>query len=198
MIRRPPRSTLFPYTTLFRSVFVNQSAIGLGIFFRNDFDEFEKSLQDRSFHLGGLLRGFALGKKNEPVPLGKVRQSLRHAVQNFRRGTLQINDAAMNPRQRLAFRHLVRKLYVSLFERAPKAAHSISVLADILALRFIQDVANVSAGIAVRFDDADEILDQLLEKYVVFPQRVIRVNQQCMASHRSWRSAAFAPRTASP
>ena len=82
----------------------------------------------------------------------------------------------MNPRERLAFRHLVRKLYVSLFERAPKAAHSISVLADILALRFIQDVANVSAGIAVRFDDADEILDQLLEKYVVFPERVIRVN----------------------
>src|SRR2546430_10802376 len=26
MIRRPPRSTLFPYTTLFRSVLVNQQA----------------------------------------------------------------------------------------------------------------------------------------------------------------------------
>src|SRR3712207_7101568 len=27
MIRRPPRSTLFPYTTLFRSRFVNRTAI---------------------------------------------------------------------------------------------------------------------------------------------------------------------------
>src|SRR5258706_9928606 len=28
MIRRPPRSTLFPYTTLFRSVFANKSQAG--------------------------------------------------------------------------------------------------------------------------------------------------------------------------
>src|SRR2546427_6691973 len=30
MIRRPPRSTLFPYTTLFRSVDVNRIAGGFG------------------------------------------------------------------------------------------------------------------------------------------------------------------------
>src|SRR2546428_1158993 len=29
MIRRPPRSTLFPYTTLFRSVFVSPDVVGL-------------------------------------------------------------------------------------------------------------------------------------------------------------------------
>src|SRR5256885_6681132 len=28
MIRRPPRSTLFPYTTLFRSVFTGSTAVG--------------------------------------------------------------------------------------------------------------------------------------------------------------------------
>src|SRR2546430_11564637 len=28
MIRRPPRSTLFPYTTLFRSVFIRSQAVG--------------------------------------------------------------------------------------------------------------------------------------------------------------------------
>src|SRR5258707_13704373 len=31
MIRRPPRSTLFPYTTLFRSDQISSSAIGSGI-----------------------------------------------------------------------------------------------------------------------------------------------------------------------
>src|SRR3712207_8264809 len=30
MIRRPPRSTLFPYTTLFRSVVASEAAIGEG------------------------------------------------------------------------------------------------------------------------------------------------------------------------
>src|SRR6266849_5745187 len=98
----------------------------------------------------------------------------------------------MNQRERLAFGHLVRELYVRLFQRAPKTAHSIAVLPDIFAFRFIQDVANVSAGIAVRLDDADEILNQLLEEYVVLPQRVVGINQQCMTSHRMWRLAAFA------
>src|SRR2546426_9786472 len=30
MIRRPPRSTLFPYTTLFRSLYLNQINLGAG------------------------------------------------------------------------------------------------------------------------------------------------------------------------
>src|SRR3712207_8387054 len=34
MIRRPPRSTLFPYTTLFRSDFAGASADGSRVFFR--------------------------------------------------------------------------------------------------------------------------------------------------------------------
>src|SRR2546426_10414539 len=32
MIRRPPRSTLFPYTTLFRSLFAGGAALGPGIY----------------------------------------------------------------------------------------------------------------------------------------------------------------------
>src|SRR5260221_6333249 len=31
MIRRPPRSTLFPYTTLFRSALLSLSSTGLGV-----------------------------------------------------------------------------------------------------------------------------------------------------------------------
>src|SRR2546427_9588727 len=34
MIRRPPRSTLFPYTTLFRSWTANETSIGIGAIVR--------------------------------------------------------------------------------------------------------------------------------------------------------------------
>src|SRR5258708_15218520 len=36
MIRRPPRSTLFPYTTLFRSVVVDQSSVVRLVIFRHE------------------------------------------------------------------------------------------------------------------------------------------------------------------
>src|SRR3712207_6862101 len=39
MIRRPPRSTLFPYTTLFRSALVEQEAIQLSLFDQQDLAE---------------------------------------------------------------------------------------------------------------------------------------------------------------
>src|SRR5256885_10764113 len=58
MIRRPPRSTLFPYTTLFRSVCVQQAGYNARSFHR--YEENEDSLQQRSYR---LLRDFghALG-----------------------------------------------------------------------------------------------------------------------------------------
>src|SRR5438309_7878902 len=50
MIRRPPRSTLFPYTTLFRSRFAASRPTGLR---RRSFPAFRKSGSDPDF----LLRG---------------------------------------------------------------------------------------------------------------------------------------------
>src|SRR6266403_4913 len=172
-----------PAVSFHNLVLVNQAAVRLRIFLRHDLDGFKKSLQAGTLDFCGLLRGFALGEKNEPVPLGEIGESFRHAVQYFRRGALQINDAAMNQRQRLALRHLLGELDVRLFEGAAEAAHAIAVLADILALGFVQNVANIGARVPAGFHDADEILDQLLKKYVVFPERVVRINQQGMASH---------------
>src|SRR2546422_1644631 len=53
MIRRPPRSTLFPYTTLFRS-HRDRDAVGLRrrgqVFFRPLLREVERELQDPEKH----------------------------------------------------------------------------------------------------------------------------------------------------
>src|SRR5260370_33490024 len=43
---------------------------------------------------------------------------------------------------------------------------------------------NIGAGRPRRFHDANEIFDQLFEENIVFPEGVVRVDQQCVASHR--------------
>src|SRR2546425_5193842 len=53
--------------------------------------------------------------------------------------------------------HLLGKLDVSFLEGAAKAAHAITVLADVLAFCFVQDVANIGARIPAGFNDADEV-----------------------------------------
>ena len=164
-------------------VLVNQAAVRLRILLRHDLDGLKKSLQAGTLDFGGLLRGFALGEENEPVPLGEIGKSFRNAVKYFRRRALQFNDAAVNQRQRFALCHLLGELDISFFEGPAEAAHAIAVLANVLAFRFVQNVANIGARISAGFNDADEILDQLFEKYVVLPERVVSINQQGVASH---------------
>src|SRR5256885_17133288 len=48
MIRRPPRSTLFPYTTLFRSVLIALSTITYFIFWRSTLQRTDVNLSELS------------------------------------------------------------------------------------------------------------------------------------------------------
>src|SRR5688572_31333803 len=59
MIRRPPRSTLFPYTTLFRSVGLPRGLQPLA------FEPAEDERVDRVAHPSLLLRGRRLGRSEE-------------------------------------------------------------------------------------------------------------------------------------
>src|SRR5438045_5824632 len=70
MIRPPPRSTLFPYTTLFRSVLTisrssapNRPAISFSSSSKGDRDR--KSTRLNSSHLGISYAVFCLKKKNK-------------------------------------------------------------------------------------------------------------------------------------
>src|SRR5436853_3935042 len=70
MIRRPPRSTLFPYTTLFRSVDVRQAIEDLPEPFRmavvlSDVEGDRKSTRLNSSHLGISYAVFCLKKKKK-------------------------------------------------------------------------------------------------------------------------------------
>src|SRR2546429_3516707 len=96
MIRRPPRSTLFPYTTLFRSIFRNE--VGLLGPLRRVPGEFtftvacthedasrtgvsrdRKSTRLNSSHGYISYAVFCLKKKNKPEPLLSVKVLRPHA-----------------------------------------------------------------------------------------------------------------------
>src|SRR6476659_10865594 len=69
MIRRPPRSTLFPYTTLFRSRQLRRSAAGQPARFdpRRACRRDRKSTRLNSSHLGISYAVFCLKKKNKQI-----------------------------------------------------------------------------------------------------------------------------------
>src|ERR1700682_2404919 len=59
------------------------------------------------------------------------------------------------------------------------------MLPDVAPLGFVQDSPDIVARVTGRFDQADEIVDQLLEEDIVFPQRVIRIDQNRVPFHLS-------------
>src|SRR2546430_12459060 len=96
MIRRPPRSTLFPYTTLFRSMFSGEERSLLGGWASEDAPVVfvtppSRALQDRkstrlnSSHSQISYAVFCLKKKNIGMDLRALKSSLRHSRNVFQR-----------------------------------------------------------------------------------------------------------------
>jgi len=158
-------------------VFVDEEVVGFGIFFADDFDELEKALQAGALDFCSLLGGLAFGEEDEAVALGEIGERFGDAVKNFWRSTFELDDAVVDLRECFAADHLVSEFEVSFFERAAEAADAVAVLADIFALGLVEDMADVCARVAAGFNEGDEIFDQLLEENVVFPERVVGVDE---------------------
>src|SRR5258708_18899532 len=77
MIRRPPRSTLFPYTTLFRSVLPSAVSANRRRAARRGCLQEDRGLYC-SAHCQRLLRPYRLGKK---VALGQIHAHARQSVE---------------------------------------------------------------------------------------------------------------------
>src|SRR4030066_1234639 len=83
MIRRPPRSTLFPYTTLFRSVRRRRECADCGNRFTT-YERREAALVVRKrngsvqpFSAAKVLRGVSYAIADRPVPPGAVESLVR-------------------------------------------------------------------------------------------------------------------------
>jgi hypothetical protein len=44
-------------------------------------------------------------------------------------------------------------------------------------------VADVSAGVTAGFDEGNEVFDEFFEENVIFPECVVRVDEQSVSSH---------------
>src|SRR2546429_7033867 len=97
MIRRPPRSTLFPYTTLFRSLegglrVKNDAAIAA----RGDRD----GQRDKLARLFAELAGFRVGSAESLIPLDRVGRQLREIADtgaDFLVVVIPIHDHGFSP-----------------------------------------------------------------------------------------------------
>src|ERR1700746_3827350 len=115
--------------------------------------------------------------------LCEVGKSLRNTLKDVWRSRFKFHSHALDLLHDFAPSRVPGQLQIRVFQRTPEAAHSVAVLADVAAFSFIEDVANVFPRIAKMFELRDEMLDRLLEKNIVFPECVVRVNQDRVSGH---------------
>src|SRR2546425_12543578 len=82
MIRRPPRSTLFPYTTLFRSL---ARAAELEALVHNEVAALERAYNDNELRIRGLIEDLA----NQRDPMVTQAEQVRSAISGVHVGLTQ-------------------------------------------------------------------------------------------------------------
>src|SRR5437773_8382980 len=98
MIRRPPRSTLFPYTTLFRSRICGEPQFDLGLSFSALSDELaglenlfsdqdRKSTRLNSSHITISYAVFCLKKKSQAITAPTGDSAIERSLRARRRGS---------------------------------------------------------------------------------------------------------------
>ena len=85
-----------PGVILYDFVFVDEEIVGLGIFFADDFDELEKSLEAGALDFRGLLGGLAFCEENQAMALGEIGERFGNSVENFWRRAFEVDDAIVN------------------------------------------------------------------------------------------------------
>src|SRR2546430_13123813 len=102
MIRRPPRSTLFPYTTLFRSHWAQPEITGLEIPVR-EFGELRVGV----YGLGGI--GTAVARDRKSTRLNSSHSQISYAVFCLKKKKLQCTLTALHD----IFPLCIRNMHIS-------------------------------------------------------------------------------------
>ena len=76
---------------------------------------------------------------------------------------------------------LDRQLLEALDQRQREAVHAVAVLANVLALHVVQHLAHLVGRELAMVEKGNEVGNRALEVDVVFPERVVRINEQVLA-----------------
>src|SRR6202050_1873849 len=153
------------------------------VFFQHDFDGVEIRLQTGALDFCSLLGGLALGQQNQTMMFREVGKGFGDAIENMWRSGLEFRSHSFDFLNQLALRSVPYKFQVCFFKRAAKAAHSVAVLADVPSFGFVQDVADIFAGITKMLELRNKVVDSLFKKNVVFPEGVVRIDEYCVPRH---------------
>src|ERR1700675_3830951 len=111
------------------------------------------------------------------MSLGEIIQRFDDAIQDARRRAFKLANAKMNSPDRRAFSAMPGEFHVGVFQRTAKAAHTITVLANIAALGFVQDVPRIISRIAERLEQRQKFFNGLLEEDIILPKRIVGIDQ---------------------
>src|SRR5438067_6996418 len=101
MIRRPPRSTLFPYTTLFRSVVMKTVTKSISLNeelanFANQEAEDRKSTRLNSSHVSSSYAVFCLKKKKREMKIKAGMRSIKRSLRQQENLLYDFNKTSRN------------------------------------------------------------------------------------------------------
>src|SRR4029077_14950415 len=145
---------------------------------RHNLDGIKKALQSGTLDLGGFFRSFPFSEENHPMTAGEISKRFRHAVEDAWRRVLELGHHRSDFRERASLCQPAGEFHIALLEGPSKAAHTISMLLNILALGLIQDMPCVGAGVTERLDQGEEPFQGVLKKDVTLPQGIIRIHEQ--------------------
>ena len=153
-------------------------AVGIGVLFGRDLDSGEMHVNSGAVELSLLFLRISFRDQDETMPLGEEVECFRDARQQLDRmigyGLRKAGDALPLFDRRRLFRELGK----AVDERTLKAGHAVSVCRDGCVFTAVQYLAHLGWGVPMMIEISDKAGDRALEIDVVFPQRIVGVDQQ--------------------
>lgn len=162
---------------------LNDALVRGKILFRHNFDGFKIARQPGTFHLGGLRGSLALAQQDQPMAPAQIGEGFRDAIENVRWSALEVHGHFLDFLNNFLAGCAAGELQIGVLQGTAKGANPIAVLENIAALGFIEDVSAVFGRVTEVPEAGEKAADGLLEENIIFPERVVSVDQYGLPSH---------------
>ena len=166
-------------------VFVSESGIDFCIFLGNDFDGREVFLDSGALDFSRLLGRCAFCDEDQAVAHGEVLQSFGNFGDELDGMIFNDVSEAADLCPEFGSDWGGTETLEGVDEGVGEAVQSVSVLNDAFALDVVQDFADLLGRELVMIQEGDEFRDGSLEVDIVFPERVVGVDEESLDAFES-------------